>query len=85
MKKFNNILILKRWIKIILSIYNGKEDYEKLRNKDKKITDKEAINLIEKQINLLKYRNQKFMNLNSLLSFYLFGSFVKLLDFFSNN
>ena len=63
MKKFNNILILKRWIKIILSIYNGKEDYEKLRNKDKKITDKEAINLIEKQINLLKYRNQKFMNL----------------------
>lgn len=63
MKKFNNRLILKRWIKIILSIYNGKEDYEKLRNKDKKITDKEAMNLIENQINLLKYRNIKYMNL----------------------
>ena len=40
MKKFNNWLILKRWIKVILSIYNGKEDYEKLRNEDKKMLDK---------------------------------------------
>ena len=63
MKKFNNWLILKRWIKIILSIYNSKEDYEKLRNEDKKLSDKDAINLIETQLNLLKHRNQKFMNL----------------------
>ena len=64
MKKFNNWLILKRWIKIILSIYNGKEDYERLRNKDKKISDKEATNLIENQLKLLKQRNKKFMNIS---------------------
>jgi glycosyltransferase involved in cell wall biosynthesis len=44
MKRFRNKLILKRWIKIIVSIYNGKEKYLKLRNKDKKMADKDAIN-----------------------------------------
>ena len=63
MKKFNNNLILKRWVKIILCIYKGKKHYQKLRDKDKKMVDKESIKLIEKQLNFLKYRNQKFMNL----------------------
>ena len=63
MKKFNNWLILKRWVKVILSIYNDKEDYEILRNEDKKMLDKDAIKLIENQINLLKQRNTKFINL----------------------
>jgi glycosyltransferase involved in cell wall biosynthesis len=30
MKRFNNYLILKRWVKIILSIYKGKKNYQKL-------------------------------------------------------
>ena len=34
MKRFKNKLILRRWIKIILSIYKGKENYQKLRNKN---------------------------------------------------
>ena len=63
MKKYNNWLILKRWVKIILSIYNGKENYEKLRNEDKKISNKEAKYLIETQLNLLRNRKSKFMNL----------------------
>ena len=63
MKKFNNWLTLKRWVEIILSIYKGKEDYENLRNKDKKISDKEAKYLIETQLNLLKSRVEKFKNL----------------------
>ena len=63
MKKFNNWLTLKRWVEIILSIYKGKEDYENLRNKDKKISDKEAKYLIETQLNLLKRREEKFKNL----------------------
>ena len=63
MKKFNNWLILKRWIKIILSIYYGKENYEKLRNEDKKLLDKDAIFFIENQLNLLKHRNKKYVNL----------------------
>ena len=62
-KKFNNILILKRWVKIILAIYKGKGNYQKLRNEDKKLKDKIAIKLIENQLNLLKYRKRKYMNL----------------------
>lgn len=63
MKKFNNWLTLKKWVKIILSIYKGKEDYENLRNEDKKISDKEAKYLIETQLNLLKRREEKFKNI----------------------
>jgi len=63
MKKYNNNLILKRWVNIILSIYNGKDNYQKLRNEDKKMKDKEAIKLIENQLKLLNYRKKNFMNL----------------------
>ena len=64
MKKFNNNLILKRWVKIIISIYNGNENYQKLRKKDKKMEDRVAIKLIENQLNLLKNRKKEFINLN---------------------
>ena len=63
MKKFNNNLILKRWVKIIISIYNGNENYQKLRKKDKKMEDRVAIKLIENQLNLLKNRKKEFINL----------------------
>lgn len=63
MKKFDNKLILKRWIKIIKSIYNGKKYYQKLRKEDKKMEDKVAIKLIENQLNLLNHGNKEFINL----------------------
>ena len=71
MKRFKNNLILKRWIKIILSIYNGKENYQKLRNRDKKMEDKDAIIIIQNQLILLKQRNKKFINvtLNDIINF----------------
>ena len=71
MKKYKNYLILKRWIKIILSIYKCHEDYQKLRNEDKKISDKDAIKLIQNQLNLLKQRNQHFskITLNDIINF----------------
>ena len=71
MKRLDNFLILKRWIKIILSIYDGKEKYQKLRNKDKKMADKDAKRLIENQLNLLKHRNKTFINitLNDIINF----------------
>ena len=71
MKKLDNNIILKRWIKIILSIYDGKENYQKLRNKDKKMADKDAIRIIENQLNLLKNRNKSFINvtLNDIINF----------------
>ena len=46
MKKFNNELLLKKWIKLILSIYNGKNYYDNLREQDVKILEKDAINVI---------------------------------------
>lgn len=71
MKKLDNYLILKRWIKIILSIYDGKEKYQKLRNQDKKMPDKDAQKLIENQLSLLKHRNKTFINisLNDIINF----------------
>lgn len=71
MKRFNNYLILKRWIKIILSIYKGKKSYQKLKNKDKRMADKDAIKIIQNQINLLKHRKKKFnnINLNNVINF----------------
>lgn len=71
MKRFKNHLILKRWIKIILSIYKGKENYQKLRNKDKKMKDRDAIKIIHNQLNLLKQREKKFINitLNDIINF----------------
>ena len=71
MKRFKNKLILRRWIKIILSIYKGKENYQKLRNKDKKMSDKDAIKQIKNQLKLLKRRKKKFKNItfNHIINF----------------
>jgi glycosyltransferase involved in cell wall biosynthesis len=64
MKKFRNYLILKRWVKIILAIYKGKENYQKLRDEDKKLSEKDSIKLIQNQLNLLKRRKPKFINVS---------------------
>ena len=42
-KKFNNKLILLKWIKLILSVYNGDKYYEILRKQDNPISDKEYV------------------------------------------
>ena len=63
MKKFKNELLLKKWIKLILSIYNGLNYYEKIRNEDRKISVKYAINILEKQVELLKIRLPNFKNI----------------------
>ena len=63
MQKFKNKLLLKKWIKLILSIYNGYNYYEKLREEDQKISDIEAINILINQIKLLKKRISNFKNI----------------------
>ena len=60
MKKINNELIMKKWNKIILTIYNGDNYYQKLRQKEKKIPKNQAIKLIKNQLNLLKKRETIF-------------------------
>ena len=65
MKKFNNSLLLKLWIKLILSIYNGKNYFIKLKNAYKLMSSNEAINLINSQLKLLKMREPFFINVTS--------------------
>ena len=63
MIKFQNKLILKRWNQLILSIYNGDNYYQILRNKGPKISEKYSKELIKNQINILKKRNKIFNNI----------------------
>jgi glycosyltransferase involved in cell wall biosynthesis len=66
MKKFNNTLLLYKWIDLILSIYNGNEYYEELRKKYQRISEKDAINILNNQINLLNMRKifKEYINLD---------------------
>ena len=70
MKKFNNESLLLKWISLILSVYNGDNYYEILRQKNKKISDGEAMNIINSQIKLLKLRKPRLQNftINDLLN-----------------
>ena len=63
MKKFKNEFLLKKWVKLLLSIYNGDDYYEKLRKEDKKISKSEALNIIKTQIKLIKMRKKNFKNI----------------------
>ena len=71
MKKFKNELLLKRWVKLILSIFKGDEFYQNFKNKDRKIPQNESLNIIKNQIKLLKMRNKNFENstINKLENF----------------
>ena len=64
MKKFKNDLLLKKWVKIILSIYKRKNYYNRLisdtNNKIKHIEKKKAIKILGNQLKLLKMRNRTF-------------------------
>ena len=69
MKKFNNQLLLEKWIKLILCIYNGDEYYQKLRINDKKISEKDIIKIVGNQLNLLKLRKKIIININEIINF----------------
>lgn len=64
MIKFNNNLLFKKWIKLILSVYNGEKYYQRLREQDDKISENVALNILNNQLNLLKRRipNLKYMS-----------------------
>jgi hypothetical protein len=64
MKHFNNDLLLIKWVKLILSIYNGDYFYNSLREKDKVLSKEKIASIINKQINLLKKRIPIFKNIN---------------------
>ena len=83
MKKFNNQFIIEKWVKIILSVYKGDYYYQKLVSEEqKKFNTNQYINLLKKQIELLKFREPIFSNvsLNDILDF----NFMKNLPIFIN-
>ena len=69
MRKFNNQLLLKNWIKLILCIYNGDEYYQNLRMNDKKISKKYILKIVENQLNLLKRRTNLNIQINEIINF----------------
>ena len=64
MKKLKNIILVKKWIKLILSIYFGEIYYVKLRlEREKKFFNNNIYNILKTQIKLLKMRNIFFNNI----------------------
>ena len=64
MKKFNNEILFKKWVKLILAINKGKECYQTFKNNYKTLNPKESIYILNNQIKLLKKRLPKFQNIN---------------------
>ena len=70
MKKFDNKILLKKWVKLILSIYYNNNIYENLRKVDKKIPENKAQNYLKNQIKFLKKRTiLKNITLNNIENF----------------
>jgi glycosyltransferase involved in cell wall biosynthesis len=71
MKKFNNNLLLKNWIRLIITIYKYHQHYENLRSKTAKINQNIGINIIKSQIILLKKRKLEYnnMSINDFLNY----------------
>ena len=64
MKKFNNDLLLIKWFRLILSIYNGEIYYEIMKRNEKQMTENHSLYILKNQINLLKIRMPEFKNIN---------------------
>ena len=63
MKKFNNDLLLIKWIKLILSISNGEAHFEEMKKSEKKLSTNILLNILHHQINLLRIRKPIFKNI----------------------
>jgi hypothetical protein len=69
MNDFKNELINKKWVELLLAIYEGKDSYNEIRMNQKRISEKEIIQILENQEKLMNIRdNEKRINLNDLLS-----------------
>jgi len=64
MQKYNNQILYQKWVKLILSIYNGDLFYRKLKSQEKKINESELIRSLEIQIKLLKKRDNNFYTIS---------------------
>jgi glycosyltransferase involved in cell wall biosynthesis len=64
MKKFNNELLFYNWIKLILSIYNGDDFYNKIKIQENLVNETQLIKSLNNQIKLLKKRNTHFCEIS---------------------
>jgi hypothetical protein len=63
MKIYNNDLLIKKWIKLILSIYNGEYYYEKIKKNNGEMSQLKSLQIIKNQIILLEKRISIFKNI----------------------
>ena len=79
MKKYNNILLSQKWIKLVLSTYNGEVFYRTLQNSDVKISNETAWKILNNQAKLIKKRKPIYLNtfLEDLLNFSYLMNFNK--------
>jgi glycosyltransferase involved in cell wall biosynthesis len=69
MNDFKNELINKKWVELLLAIYEGKDSYNEIRMNQKRISEKEIIQILDNQEKLMNIRNnEKRINLDDLLS-----------------
>ena len=81
MRKFNNKLIVDKWIKLIVSVYKGGNYYQELINEEqRKYNDIKYINQFKRNLKLLKKRKpiMKKISLKNILNF----DFMKNFSFF---
>ena len=62
-KKFDNNELFSKWVKLILSIFNGDNYYKDLIEKNEIINKNEIFNILNNQIKLLRMRIFKFKNI----------------------
>jgi glycosyltransferase involved in cell wall biosynthesis len=77
MHNFDNKLLLKKWIKLILSVYNGDIYYENLKKKDIKLSNTTAFDILGNQLKLIKKRKPAYENttMNDFLNLTYFLNF----------
>ena len=78
MKKFNNDLLLIKWLKLIISIYNGEIYFEIMKRNEKQMVKNNSLFILKNQINLLKNRIPEFKNI-SIIHLFFFNISIELL------
>ena len=63
MKHFKNEIVMKKWVKLILSIYFY-DDYQRFIEFNKKLSEKQALLILQKQIKLLNKRKKEMKNIS---------------------
>ena len=73
MAKFKNSLTYEKWEELIMAVYKGDIYFKKLREKNKQMSETEAISILKTQIELLKKRIPNFKNIT-------FDKFIQILN-----